>query len=79
MEKFWDKVNKCKHEETDKYLEFINCETPYCSGSEWHCKHCGVYISECGCGYNDGMSGWSHKRWNTYYKNKKKNGNSLPN
>jgi hypothetical protein len=69
---FWDKISKCDHEPTNNYLESISCQTDYCNGSEWRCKHCGVYISECGCGYNNRMSGWSKKRWNTYYKNKKK-------
>jgi len=64
--KFWDKVLKCKHENLDpNYYEYIGCPTPYCSGSETHCLDCGVFISECGCGYNNGMSGWSHKRWQT--------------
>jgi len=64
--KFWDKVLKCKHENLDpNYYEYIGCPTPYCSGSEVHCLDCGVFISECGCGYNNGMSGWPHKRWQT--------------
>lgn len=63
MSKFWDKVGVCKHEATENYLENIRCSTPYCSGSEWHCKKCGVYISECDCGSNNGMSGWNNKRW----------------
>ena len=60
--KFWEKVSNCKHEETANYLVSVYCDTPYCHGYEYHCKHCGVYVTECGCGYNDGMSGWSHKR-----------------
>jgi hypothetical protein len=61
--KFWDKVYKCQHEPTENYLENFSCSTTYCDGMEWRCKHCGVYISECGCGSNNGMSGWSMKRW----------------
>ena len=35
---FWDKVDKCSHENTSpNYIEYIYCETPYCSGSETHC------------------------------------------
>ena len=60
---FWEKVKECKHENLSlNYYEFIYCETPHCKGSESHCLDCGVYISECGCGCNNGMSGWSQKR-----------------
>lgn len=73
METFWKKVHKCKHEPTSNYLKYIYCDTPYCSCHEWHCRKCGVYISECGCGCNNGMSGWSEKRWKNYNKKKYKN------
>ncbi len=69
MSAFWDKVNQCNHEPTQNYLEHIGCGTPYCRGQEWHCKKCGVYITECGCGFLNGMSGWSNQRWLTYLKN----------
>lgn len=49
MSKFWNKVEKCKHDPTN-YQVYIYCDTPYCAGSEWCCKHRGVYIQECGCG-----------------------------
>jgi len=63
INKFWDKVLKCKHENLNpNYYEDIYCPTPYCSGYETHCLDCGVYISECGCGYNNGMSGWPYRR-----------------
>jgi hypothetical protein len=76
LNKFWKKVYKCKHEHlSPNYCEFINCSTPYCSGCETHCLDCGVYISKCSCGYNNGMSGWPQKRWRNieikkYYKGK---------
>jgi len=60
---FWDKVNECKHANLSDYLVPIYCGTPYCTGMETHCLDCGVYISECGCGADNGMSGWSWKRW----------------
>jgi len=64
MTKFWDKVIKCKHKNLNpNYYETIYCPTPYCSGHESHCDDCGVYISKCGCGFNNGMSGWSERRW----------------
>jgi len=70
MNKFWDKVLKCKHEPTNNYLADFTCETPYCEATEYHCKKCGAYITECGCGFNNGISGWSHSRCIT--ENKKK-------
>jgi len=64
LNKFWKKVYKCKHKNiSPNYYEIIYCSTPYCSGYELHCLGCGVYISECFCGYNNGMSGWPQKRW----------------
>ena len=63
MSKFWDKVRECKHKNTyPDYYQNVYCGTPYCSGGESHCKDCGVYISECQCGYCNGMSGWPWKR-----------------
>lgn len=57
---FWDKAEKCKHENAyPDYLESINCT---CGGYEFHCKDCGAYVSECRCGEQSGMSGWPHKR-----------------
>lgn len=68
---FWDIVNKCKHEEsTDSYLVNIACNTPHCQGIEYHCKKCGVYVIECGCGSCNGLSGWSHSRWRTFLNEK---------
>ncbi len=62
--KFWEKVDKCKHENLSScYYEFIYCPTPYCGGRESHCLDCDVYITKCGCGYNNGMSGWPEERW----------------
>jgi hypothetical protein len=64
--KFWKKVLKCEHEHlSEDYCEIFRCGTPYCSGDEVHCLDCGVYISECGCGFENGMSGWSRNRHRT--------------
>jgi len=53
----------CNHEnKSGNYFEEWHCETPYCQVFEWHCLDCGVYVTECGCGYNNGMSGWSRHR-----------------
>jgi hypothetical protein len=73
MNSFWDKVNNCQHEFYDNYCVYLPCDTPYCSGYEVHCKKCGVYISKCNCGYNNGMSGWPYKRWFKEQFLKKKN------
>lgn len=60
---FWDKVEKCNHENlSSDYLQTFRCETPQCTGSEVHCLDCGVYLSDCGCHYNQGMSGWPRQR-----------------
>ena len=61
---FWKSVEKCEHKNMSPgYFEYISCGTPYCSGQEEHCLDCGVYITSCGCGSNNGMSGWPVKRW----------------
>ena len=63
---FWSKVSKCKHEETPNYGVDVHCghEELGCGGGfEWHCKHCGVYITEDPCGATSGMSGWPYRRW----------------
>lgn len=63
MTKFWDKVLKCKHENIDPdYYDYVSCSTPYCTGYEIRCADCGVYITKCGCGACNGMSGWPDKR-----------------
>jgi len=55
---------QCKHKNLfPNYLEFFNCPTPYCSGSEIHCSDCKMFISTCGCGFNNEVSGWPRKRY----------------
>ena len=64
---FWARVDSCEHRDEDSSPDYgpsINCMTPYCEGHEYHCLRCGVYISHCGCGSNNGMSGWPMRRWN---------------
>lgn len=58
---FWSKVENCKHEN-------VRCVTEYCNGHESHCADCGVYIQECGCGFNNGMSGWPKSRYKPFVK-----------
>lgn len=71
-ETFWDRVANCPHKHlSNHYGPSIHCDTYDCSGMEFHCLDCGVYISECQCGSNNGMSGWSQKRWKNYAKKKK--------
>jgi len=71
MSKFWDRVEKCEHENlSPEYFIALGCGTPYCSGEEIHCLDCGVFIQECGCGYLTGMSGWSWKRYRKYLNKK---------
>lgn len=72
--KFWDKVGKCSHKNLSvSYYVNLSCATPYCSGEEVRCLDCGVYISKCGCGYCNGMSGWPEAQWKAYYKKKENN------
>ena len=54
--------NYGKHEFYDSFHETINCSTEYCFGSVAHCKKCGWYISECGCGFHDGADTVSPKQ-----------------
>ena len=72
--KFWEKAQSCKHENfyPDYHVSFSCGGTPYCSGYEIHCKDCGIYISQCGCGWNNGLSGWSYKRHRHWEKKKAK-------
>lgn len=64
MNDFWDRVERCRHEHiSPNYLEFIQCGTPYCTGSEYHCLDCGAFITECGCHSIGGVSGWPYKRY----------------
>lgn len=63
----------CSHERlSNNYYESFSCETPFCEGSEIRCLQCGVYITTCGCGYNNGISGWPRKRWNKFIMNKRR-------
>jgi len=64
---FMDRAAACTHTNLyPNYGEDYGCGTPYCRAYEYHCKDCGAFISECGCGSNNGYSGWSYKRWKAY-------------
>jgi len=68
MSRFWERVHACEHENiSENYFQYISCSTPYCGGEEEHCLDCGVYITECKCGFCRGMSGWPEKRWRKRY------------
>jgi len=64
MNKFWEKVHKCEHKNMnqDYFKHDICCDAIYCIWIENHCLDCGVYITHCSCGSNNGMSGWPEKR-----------------
>lgn len=65
-ELFWQRVDACSHEATENYGVHVSCsheELGCAGGFEWHCKHCGVYITDDPCGAVAGMSGWPHARW----------------
>jgi len=67
---FWKRVDACTHEVTDSspnYSALVYCDV--CSNAnEWHCLKCGAYVTECRCGDQSGISGWSHKRWAAHWK-----------
>ena len=67
MSKFWDKVENCAHDSYPHYGVVLGCE---CGAYEYHCCKCGVYYTDCRCGEQYGLSGWSYKRWRSYYKRK---------
>ena len=54
------------------YLRFISCGTDYCSGDEMHCKACGWFITQCGCGSCNGASKISYKAEKAIEKKKKR-------
>ena len=71
--KFWDKVMKCKHNNLSPvYLNIYGCGTPYCYADEIYCLDCRVFITKCGCGYSNGMSGWPESRWKKYWRGRYK-------
>lgn len=73
LDKYWNKVGRCKHEWSPNYSEYAGtCQTEYCGSiNVCHCLKCGVYESDCACHSNSGFSGWSPKRHDTEYKKKK--------
>jgi len=76
-EKFWERVNKCKHENlSPNYSVLVCCPTPYCSGEEVHCLDCGAYSTKCGCGYMNTISGWPYRRWEKHLWRKRKEGSA---
>ena len=68
----WDKISRCDHKNLyPDYCATIHCSTPYCTGYEIHCKDCGAFISTCGCGAWDGVSGWPIARHITEARKKR--------
>lgn len=59
----WRKVARCKHKNLTDHYAWGGCGTPFCGGwTESHCRACGAFITNCPCGSNNGMGGWSYKR-----------------
>lgn len=67
VSKFWQKVLTCHHEWDEKYSAYLRCNTEHCSGTERKCKKCRVYSSTCGCGAENGLSGWPERRHQERY------------
>ena len=62
-ETFIQRVTKCRHKNlSETYLKTWSCATPYCEAEESHCLDCGMFIIVCGCGCENGLSGWSYSR-----------------
>ena len=69
-DKFWDRVEKCKHEHKSNFSPVLSC---FCGNAIFfHCIDCGVYDITDPCGELSGQSGWSPDRWDTYHNNKMK-------
>lgn len=60
---YWERVAACEHVPRSDYLKTFTCATPECSGREERCEKCRVYITWCGCGFENALSGWSRARW----------------
>ena len=57
----------CQHKNLyENYYYGFACWTTYCHAQEVRCKDCGMFITSCGCGFNNGESGWSETRWNKF-------------
>lgn len=63
----WIKAMTCKHENITDYCVRA---CGICGGSEYHCKDCGVFFTDCKCGSNSGMSGWPAKKWKAHNEGK---------
>lgn len=61
--RFWNKVERCKHENADSTSTVIHCATEYSYAREKYCPDCKAYIVECSCGCCNDISGWSELRW----------------
>jgi hypothetical protein len=59
------------HAEYPDYSRVLYCWTDECCGDEYHCRKCGWFISECGCGFMNGASKISNKRWETIQRKKR--------
>ena len=73
-----DYMNSCEHVLYDDYYESWTC-MEYCSGSEFHCKRCGWFVSECPCGCCNGASKISLKAWRAIERRQKQRRNKIAN
>jgi len=49
--------DRCRDEDLTDYYAHGWCSTPLCPGwAEFHCRECGWFFSECGCGSESGCS-----------------------
>jgi len=72
----WDEIWKCEHE-WGNYFDMGRCGTPYCSWDEKRCIKCRVYETECGCGFENGLSREPRKKTiNRYLKKCRRKNNA---
>lgn len=54
--KRWSTIAVCQHEWTD-YYDSGNCPgAEGCTWHEQHCRKCGIYSRNCGCGFEAGLA-----------------------
>lgn len=70
----WRKASRCKHKHITGYVASGSCENEpnACGGwSEIHCRDCGVFVTDCYCKYNAGISFASSSFYRTIEKKRR--------
>ncbi len=70
-------MEECKHTNVyENYLVSGICSMTYlgCNSYEYHCKDCGMFVSNDPCGEESGVSGWSRARWRKFNLKRRNHG-----